>query len=83
MVFRLNLFYQLSVKRLAYVYSNDEEFAKFLNDQITSEIAFATHTRPEFLSSVTQYFGSEHAISADMLQERHAEVCLNRFFLLK
>ena len=42
-------------KRSAYVYSTDEAFAGFLNDQLASEIEFSIHTRLEFLASVTVF----------------------------
>ena len=58
-------------KRLAYVYSTDEAFAEFLNEQLSSEIEFSIQSRLEFLASVTRYFRCDHAILQDMLQQRH------------
>ena len=65
--------------RIAYVYISDEDFARFLNEQIASEIEYAVHTRLEFLANVTQYFRSDHSISAALMIQQHDEVSLIRF----
>ena len=66
--------------RIAYVYTNDAEFARFLNQQIISEIEYAVHSRLEFLANITQYFRSERSITEALMVQRHAEVSLIRFF---
>ena len=66
--------------RILFVYTDDAEYASFLDQQVISELEFAFNSHLEFLANVTQYFRGEHVISDELLQQRRAEVRLIRFF---